>query len=194
MCRRRATSYEVYLIESVDYWYVGSASGKVSAATRMKAHLRGWGNAPRLKEAVQLGGRFSQVILESGYGDPIPREQAWYELGILTEERECLNIRQPQWWNGVMRGRTHSLESRAKMSASLVGKSLTPEHRAAIGRGITGRPMSDKTRHALLVARQSTKGINPAINQQRVKCGCGLVSTPGPMGRHRKASGHVLET
>ncbi len=68
--------------------------------------------------------------------------------------------------SAAFKGKPLTAETRAKLSAVSIGSIRTPEHRSHIA--ASWRPAAPRT------------------------CECGMVTTPGPMGRHLKATGHRL--
>lgn len=154
--------YEIYIIASEDYWYVGSASGKTTATKRFTAHLKGKGRAYLLWGAIQKLGAssFTQKILEKGVGNPVEAEQKWYDWYLANDSRNTLNGRRPGAWDGHIHsaielekmrqaqiGRRHTLESREKMSAWQIGRTPpnkgvphTIEARIKMSQAHVGRP------------------------------------------------------
>ncbi len=144
--------YEIYVVTSADYWYVGSASGREPyGSRRFKDHMTGKGGAKLLTQNVaELGtDAFSYQILESGFGNHVEAERLWFDLGQIFETRECLNGARP-FRGGALpgngAGRKLSPEHCANMSAARKGVPLgpqSPEHIAklsAVSRGIPHDP------------------------------------------------------
>lgn len=193
-------AYEIYVIDSPRHWYVGAAYGVTSsAAKRFDAHVKGRGGARQLADAINVHGPefFTQAIVETGFGDPIAAEAAWYDKLLAVETRRCLNGMRPGRLNGhtprmsdehrakisaSKKGKPlgagaghffpHSEESKQKMSDAHKGVSLSLAHRANIGAASKGKPSG------------STRTL--------VECkDCDLVTTPLAYGNHRKATGHT---
>ena len=150
--------YEIYLIEGPGCWYVGSTTR--GAKLRFEEHMRGKSGAPKLNGRVAYLGSeaFTVSVLETGAGEPLPAEQHWYDIGIVTDSRECLNVLRPGWGQGSLvpsevrarisetlkgrvpwnKGLTTSATTRAKQSAAKKGKSHSAEwvaNQAAAQRG-----------------------------------------------------------
>ena len=119
--------YSIYLIESKEHWYVGSASGKKSsAAKRLTEHLGGYGGAPKLWAKVQEIGKesFTQTILEIREGDPLEAEQRWYDEYVANDPRKTLNMCRPG--TGGMLGRHHSEETKLKIHLAQINRTVEP--------------------------------------------------------------------
>lgn len=189
----RTSDYAIYVITSTDYWYVGSSAGAHSSPERrFAAHLNGYGGAPLLHERIMDIGPavFELEVLERGYGDPIAAEARWFDLGLATETRKCLNRRRPgitdgYWLNheltrahrahigAALRGRRRSpltSVARARISLALRGRPHAPEHVRKVADANRGqcRVASPAVRRALAVARCARWNLN-----QRKPCGCG---------------------
>jgi hypothetical protein len=147
-------SFEIYLIFTSDYWYVGSTT--VSAQKRRKAHEAGYGRAPLLASKMQeLGPQaFSLTILEEGYGDPIEAEQRWYDWYLTNDPRQTLNMKRPDSFDGWNRGKSPSQETRVKISQAKQGHTVSEEARAKISIASKGKPKSETHRAALSAAHQ----------------------------------------
>lgn len=111
----RSVSYEIYVVESTDYWYVGSTVRGFERRFRM--HMAGYGGAPLLRDQVDLLGQqaFSVRRLESATGDPMPAEQSWYDWHLSNDPRLSLNSRRPGAFPD------HDDETRAKIAAAKSG-------------------------------------------------------------------------
>ena len=206
--------YEIYLITSEDHWYVGRAVGPTrTAAKRFKEHANGNGGAKKLWQAIQDRGveAFTQIILENETGDYVEAEQRWYDFYKFNDPRESLNLKRPDCWDGIMTGRKASVETRAKLSAGLMGKQRalgskhspeacaaksvfqktrihSPEQHAKIAVANTGKKRSLESRERM---RQAKLGRPMPLNTIKVACGeCDLVTNRGALGRHIKATGH----
>src|ERR1035437_5464371 len=164
MPKSKVGPYEIYLITTPGYWYVGSSTKK--AAFRFKQHMSGQGKAPKLWAKIQDRGKdsFQQVVVERGVGDPIEAEQKWYDFYSTHDARESLNGKRPGGWDGYVPseedrentrqralGNTYSVglkrspETRAKISEAHKGRTMTPEWRAKIGAAGMGRVDSPET-------------------------------------------------
>lgn len=149
--------YEIYLITAPGYWYVGSASGKSSASKRFRQHLTGVKSGARMLslKIKELGSdAFRQTVVERGVGDPIQAEQNWYDFYLSHDARQTLNGRRPGKWDGFMLGREITPEHRAKLSAAAKlrpGIPHTPEAKAKMSAFQKGRPKSPE--HAAAVGR-----------------------------------------
>src|ERR1035437_4003318 len=100
--------YEIYLITTPGYWYVGATIRR--STNRLAEPLAGRGNAPKLWGKIQELGKdfFHQVVVEQGIGNPITAEQNWYDFYFAHDARQTLNGARPG-------GRpNHTPESRAK--------------------------------------------------------------------------------
>ena len=152
------TDYEIYLITSEDYWYVGSTTIGVSA--RYKQHLAGRGNAQTLWEQIQRLGPecFSVEVVEAGYGQRVQAEREWYDRLVEEDSRQTLNGKPPNFgWDGFIRTNfTMSDEAKAKISRANKGKKRTPEFGEAVRARNLGRKASDETRAKMSAVR---KGI-----------------------------------
>lgn len=150
--------YEIYLIHSRDYWYVGSTTR--GAIKRRNEHYAGRGRAPLLKAKIrELGSEaFSFRVLEVGMGDPIQAEQKWYDWKLTTDVRQSLNSKRPDSWDGWNRGKPFSSEAREKMSLAHAGKKRSPhsaetlEKMSRTKKGKPGHPQSSETRAKISAA------------------------------------------
>ncbi|HDZ38874.1 MAG TPA: hypothetical protein ENH62_11410, partial [Marinobacter sp.] len=71
------------------------------------------------------------------------------EKGSNHTPKALEKMRQRKWSKATrakMQGKSHSAETRAKMSASHSGKTLTPEHRENIRKALLGHKISPETR------------------------------------------------
>ena len=128
------------------------------------------------------------VVEECAADDCTDREQFWLdrfrEAGSVYNLGLCAN---PTW-----KGRTHSAESRARMSKARRGKHLPPismEHRERIGAAQRGVPKSAEHRAKLSAANKGRpschKGI-PKSPEHRAKLSMALRGRPLP-GRPRRS-------
>jgi hypothetical protein len=178
--------YEIYLVESKWEWYVGKTFGKqMSSKRRFEVHMTGGrSGAKKVWEAVQKHGRdaFSWTILQKGIGNHVDAETFWYDMGILFDERKCLNGYRPHF--GGSKSEDFTPERRARMSEiartqvhTTVGYHHSPETKLKISAARQGKP-------------------NPKIREVRlnecIECAdCDMVSNNGCMTRHFKKSGHT---
>jgi len=205
-------SYEIYLITTPGYWYVGSSFGKLpSSGRRFNQHMSGRGCAPKLWAKIQeIGkGSFKQTVVEKGSGNPIEAESRWYDFYLAHDARETLNLCRPT--DSGMLGRHHTEETKEKIRKGNLGKRNTPEAIARmreIHKGFThslesrakmsvrmmgnnwnlGKVLPKETR---IKMSESHKGKIPVQNFMKVACGnCEMITNPGSMGKHFKATGH----
>ena len=185
--------YEIYLIEHEHYWYVGSASGRSTAAHRWHRHVIGRGGAQHLRDKIQELGveTFTMAVVERGEGDPIEAEQRWYDWYLAYDPRCTLNGKRPCSYpnntpeakekiSRALRGRRKSPQVRANMSQAQQGHPVTAATRAKLSEALTGKTLSETHRAKVLVPLQV-----------HTQCGgCTMVTTPGPLARHREATGH----
>ncbi len=209
--------YEVYLITGPGCWYVGSTTK--TALHRFNLHRRGAGGACQLTDRMRNLGQdlFSVEVLETGIGDPLQAEQAWFDVCSVTRNDECLNGRRPGGWPTITkdvrikigdahRGKIVSAVSREKMRQSQTGKRLSAETRhklamAAEGntntRGRKIHTVESKAKIAVASrGRPQSQETRVKISQQRaserMQCAqCEMTTHRGPMARHHNASGHV---
>ena len=192
-------SYEIYVLVSDDYWYVGSASGKQPyAIRRYDEHQRGFQSAQKLQEVARsLGwGAFEMMVLEQSCGDHIAAESRWWKLGVLLETRECLNLRNPAQWSGTMTGRAFTAQHKKKISAALSRyeqEIRTSEERrrlASLG-GLASYQAAVLRGDAQ--TRQSRAGMAGArkANARLAVCAdCDMICRPSSMGGHLRKTGH----
>ena len=121
------------------------------------------------------------------------------ELGLITphkvpEERKLriANSLRKVWSNDEFRqaqsdrlkGRKFTDEHKRKLGIASASRARTPlseEHRKKISSSNLGRNFTEKHREALSKA-----------GKRRIKCvECGMISAPGPIGRHQNLSGHT---
>lgn len=95
--------------------------------------------------------------------------------GLNNSEVHSLLCQREQWWldelapafnavrvaNSPMRGRKHTDESRAKMSANLKGVPKSPEHRAAIAEGKRGKKLTAEHCASMSKARMGKSFATP---------------------------------
>ena len=86
--------FEIYLLQSDHYWYVGCTTR--TTAVRFAQHLVRSSNSP-VGELAEQGVEFSWSVLEKGvgnYAERIQAEQRWYEEKLYSGKGRTLN-RQP---------------------------------------------------------------------------------------------------
>lgn len=210
-------AYEIYVILSTSYWYVGSSYGKnPSAARRFREHITGNGRAPLLAEQIRISGSqaFSYKLMEIGVGDPIKAEQKWYDWYLANDPRETLNGRSPVKWGKWGEGRVFTLEHRRHISEALTGRPRSPEACARMSEIQKGRVHSKEQIDKMRTSKTGVKtGPRPqevkdkiskahigkpkpahvmaALNTRNAQCGdCELVSTPAGVSSHCRTRGH----
>lgn len=202
----KEVQYEIYVIESIDYWYVGSAIlPRSSAVKRFERHVSGKGSGTAFlhSKIVELGEEhFSCTVVESRFGDHIAAEREWYDSYLADDPRATLNGRRPGAWDGQ-----HRPETCAKISASNKGRVISADLRLAASlrvKGSTKAPCAEETKEKISQSLQghpvgqTTKrkqsiiaiqtGRSPSMDI--VECECGLITKVGPLARHIKATGH----
>lgn len=200
--------YEIYAITSEWEWYVGKSWGiHTNPARRFRKHMTGSGNSVHLWEAVQQHGQdaFTQVILESGFGDHVAAEQFWYDMGQLFETRKCLNGARPNTWG---KNAVHTPEWIEKRTAPQRGIKRTPEQIRVNSEVHKGLHPSDETRKKMSLSNLGKHFMTPEQRQavsdrQRgtivkrtyYQCGdCDVITTGGPLATHQKKTSHVGRT
>jgi len=146
--------YEIYLLTAPGYWYVGSTT--IGTQHRFARHLAGHSNAPILWKKIQELGSdaFSVITLEGERGDPIEAEQRWYDWYLANDPRQTLNGKRPDGWDNSMRGKLHTPETKAKMSASHRGHPVSPETRAKMQKANRGKTVTSETRAKISAAKK----------------------------------------
>ena len=148
-------AYEIYVVTSENHWYVGSSSGKSpSAHKRFIAHTTGRGaDGFKFLIAQDPAVKFTLHVVETGHGDFLQREHAWWQLGRLHETRECLNRRPPASWSHCNTGVNLSDEHRRKISEAQKGKprnqKFDEETRKKLSDAGRGRKRSSETRRLI---------------------------------------------
>lgn len=118
-----------------------------------RTHTSTW--IASLKKA---GFGYSIAILETvGSADRLNDSETWW---ISFGRALGWDLTNHAPGGGTTRGLIRSAETRAKLSAARRGKTLSPEHRAAIGTSLTGRPVSEETK-ARLRARHLGRIMSP---------------------------------
>lgn len=88
--------WSVYVMESDQSWYVGSAWNNTTPEDRYTKHHEGTGRARLLWDAIQSGDVFTQTILESGMGEihseALEVEERWIHKYLVDDPRLCLNM------------------------------------------------------------------------------------------------------
>jgi hypothetical protein len=157
--------YVVYLITTPGFWYAGSTT--IGAKKRFKQHMGSGGQsgAPLLVAKVkELGSdAFHQTIVERGSGDPLEAEQRWYDFYLAHDARQTLNGKRPDSWDGSFRGKTHTPEAKAKISAATIGNTR--------GKGIVFTPERLAKMSAAAKGNTHTKGwkFGPPSAERRAK-------------------------
>lgn len=183
----RTVDYEVYLIETSLYWYVGSTT--IGSDARWDRHRSGHGNAHLLTAKIKdLGPEaFDHRVLEQDCGHPIKAERRWYDWYLAHDPRQSLNGRAPGGWSDRT-GKTHPPEVRSKISAALKGHILSTATRAKISKSRQGQLHTPSTRSKMSATMLSSEV--QAKLKQRYACECGSNYTPSGLARHCKATGH----
>jgi group I intron endonuclease len=125
--------YEIYLIESNDYWYVGSTA--IGVKRRFQEHLRGSRSGAELLRTKirELGSdQFTVTILEGHLSERVEAERRWYDWYLANDSRQTLNGRRPCTWGGWPKGKRHTPETIAKMKELAQGHLVTDATRAKI--------------------------------------------------------------
>ena len=174
---RESKSYEIYLIEAVGFWYIGSTT--IGAQERFHQHLSRR-LAPLLGSKItELGEEaFSITIVDSGVGNPIKAEQKWYDHYLSNDFRETLNSRRPGGWPNPPTGYhhtpeaitkikearfrqapnrlgiKHTEETKAKMSIAHQDHLVSAETRDKISAAHLGRIVSPETRAKISINQQ----------------------------------------
>jgi hypothetical protein len=161
MATKLSRRYDIYLITNSvdDYWYVGSTVR--GAKRRFREHVLGSG-APRLTAKIQELGveAFSQAVVEIGQGSPLEAEQRWYDFGVECGAGHPLQYRPYTW-------QEQTVESKAKISASLTGRERTSEHRANLSSSLTGRTLSPE--HCQKMSENRTGKTNTEESKDKVR-------------------------
>lgn len=156
-------SYEIYLIEGPDCWYVGSTVR--GAHKRFAEHMRSQGHAPLLEQQLsELGvDAFTLTILDDNAADRIEAERYWYDCMLDEHAGQTLNSHRP--WTFA----EPTPERNAKISASKKGVPQSPEHRAKIGEVQRGRKQSIETRAKRSAALKGHSNWGPIKHTEETK-------------------------
>ena len=123
----------------------------------------------------------------------LEREQYWLDKTQSYNTKCGFNLARVA--GAAMSGRSHTPETKAKMSQSHTGKPLTPEHRAAVSRGQIGKIVSAETRTKMSTSKKGTK--RPHSPETRAKMSAAHVGKQGrPLSSEHKAkllARHALE-
>lgn len=179
--------------------YIGSA---ISVKKRFREHRRGLSNnahhSPRLQNAWNQYGKeaFEFCVLESvpHKSSLLQREQVWLDAFRTYDRMAGYNIASSAGSQlgskhsaeakariqAAMKGRTFSDKTRAKISASKIGRRLSPEHiqkmrerktsletRAKISAATIGRKMSDETKEKIRVSSLGKKRSHSTREKMR---------------------------
>lgn len=168
---------QIYLIESEDYWYVGSTS--VGIQKRFRQHQNGYGDAHLLYDAMQSSsGTFTISLLEEVL-DRVEGERRWYDWYRANDSRRTLNGRRPCSWDGGWKGKRHSMATRSKMSDSARGHTVADASRQKISEASKGNKKWVGKTHTEASKRkisQSKKGkpIGPFTQEHKDRISAGL--------------------
>lgn len=145
--------------------YVGSS---VRIRKRWSGHRgdlrRGVHHAKRLQEAWDTHGPegfIFTVVEECGMSDLLDREQFW-----IDQIDPYFNSYRIAGSKGAL-GYSHSAETKAKVSAGLVGRVKPPEERANLSAALMGHVVSDETREKIAASK---RGV-PLTAEHRAKLG-----------------------
>lgn len=159
----------IYAIENIASGglYIGSSNDITTRWYRHKSLLKHGGHhcEPLQRSYVKRGAEaFRYIVLEQcAEGELLPREQAWLDLarsgGLLYNV--ALAAGAPTRGRvGIGKGRTVSLEARAKISAANTGRKLSEETRARMSASRRGKPLgspSEETRRKMSAAAKGRK-------------------------------------
>ena len=145
-------TYEIYSISTPDVWYVGSTTRGVEV--RLAEHFGSHGGAALLTEKIEELGAdaFTVSVLERGEGDPIIAEQRWFDTLYTALPGQTLNRHRPGQWDVRMLGARHTLATREKQSAAMLGnkngagKSCSLEKRAKLSAALMGHSVPNEVR------------------------------------------------
>jgi hypothetical protein len=179
---------EIYLIDSSDYWYVGSTTR--GCERRFKEHIAGYDPYSLVQAKIQeLGAEaFSFTVVEVTEENPIEVEQRWYDWYLANDPRQTLNGRRPGLWDGWNRGKSPSLTTRAKQSIAMTGKpgprkgkTLSAETRAKISASLTGKTQSNETRakRSAALKGHSYQGVQHHTEETKAKISASLRARRG---------------
>lgn len=199
-------NYEIYLITTPGYWYVGSTIK--GAQKRFAQHLGGKkSGAPRLQKKIRELGldAFQLTIVERAKGDPIEAEQRWYDFYLAHDARQTLNGKRPGGFDGWNFGIPNSPEHRAKIGAAHRGMKRTPETGQRISAAKMGHSVSEEARQKISAALTGRVGVRLGATQteeskakmsatqraERFGCGdCEMVTNAGCLQKHQNSTGH----
>ena len=209
--------FSIYLMDSADFWYVGSAWNKTTPEMRRTKHLGGRGGASKLWEQIQNGVEFNFLVLDTGdaldvHGAYVAEEE-WIGKFLASDPRGCLNVNLfPSQRRGWAES-PESIEKRAqnnrgranpKNAERLLGKPrpdlvkawARPGHKKERGLAISaGMAAMSPEAVAIMRAKQSAAAKNRTDRPKKVthfrQCGeCDMVTNHISLGRHQKASHH----
>lgn len=134
--------------------YVGKTA--VGLERRWKEHCRdaSRGSILHLHSAIRKYGSdafIKEIIEQTTVEDANNRETHW--IAELKTKTRGYNMTEGGDGGDTFFGKTHSLESRTKMSISHTGKVLTTEHKKNVGLSGIGRKLSLETKAKLSAAR-----------------------------------------
>ncbi len=120
--------------------YVGQT---VRPVARFRVHTSGHGDSHCgnwERSLLRRGLRPTFIVLEDVYDEnALDDSETWWISFGRNQEWPLTNIVDGGETTDGFKGRTHSQESRAKMSASHLGRKKSAAHRAAIGRANGGK-------------------------------------------------------
>ena len=199
--------YEIYLITTPGYWYVGSTIH--GAAKRFREHMGGKKSGASLLKAkvAELGiAAFKQTVVETSFGNPIEAEQKWYDFYLAHDARHSLNRRRPGgfdgWNTGIPSspehrakigafhlGRKRPLETGRKISAAKMGHTVSQEARDKISESLTGR---EGVRKGAIHTAEAIAKMSATQRSERWQCAeCEMVTNAGCLAKHQNTSGHT---
>ena len=169
----------------------------------------GWDHLRYKPKAYRTNGRqaFSVRVLEAGGVDPHEAEVRWYHHFLQLGRGQTLNGCTPGAYpeitpernakisaalvgNTYALGNRHSDESRALIGAASKGHPISPKQRAQISAVHKGKTVSAETREKQSRAKRGR--VAPVSLMRRGCAECDLVTNPGALGRHCKATGHQV--
>ncbi len=191
-------SFSIYVMESIESWYVGSAWNKTTPHDRYVKHHNGSGGARLLWDAIQAGEIFTQTIIESGVAESqqmaCDLEELWIHKYLTNDSRACLNI---NLYPSKQHGWAGSAESVRKIGDALRGRrapwvseALTGRSRPDISAASWGERGSEKHEaHRAAVAAAMSAMSEDAKAEMRERQSIGARNKPQ---RTHCARGHEM--
>lgn len=136
--------------------YVGKGHGK-----RALSHLKRKDRHPFVQRLQKLAE--NSVVPTVEIIDAIDEDHAYFLEECLVQIIGRKNIGTGPLLNlsdggrGISKGTVRTAETRSKISQAQIGKTLSPEHRANIGRGLLGKPQSQQKSERISSSKKGVK-------------------------------------